>query len=145
MKFILFNFASATHKHTEDVFDIELCTGCPKKIYRICFAHSFHTFLRNSCSNIHQKISRWMEIYWHPLQTLSPVRGAYDVTCSKCLPFWATHSAARRLASSVTRVHVAGGIRRMAARMTCFKAPRVSGDPWYTKLFQYPHNKNLER
>ena len=22
-------------------------TGCPKKMYHICFAHSFHTFLRN--------------------------------------------------------------------------------------------------
>ena len=24
-----------------------VCTGCPKKMYHICFAHSFHTFLRN--------------------------------------------------------------------------------------------------
>ena len=95
-----------------------------------------------TCSNIHQ-IARSMEIYWHPLQTLSPVRGAHDVTCSKCIPFWATHSAARRLASSVSWVHVAGGgggggIRQITARIACFKIPRVSGALWYTTLFKYP-------
>ena len=115
-------------------------TGCPKKCTTFVSLIVSIRFCA-TCSNIHQKIARSMEIYWHPHQTLSPVRSAHDVTCSKCLPFWATHSAARRLAFSVTRVHVAGRIRQMAARIAWFKIPRVSGALWYTTLFKYPPKK----
>ena len=51
-------------------------------MYHICFAHSFHTFLRNLLKHT-SKDSQIHGDLLTPLQTLSPVRGAHDVTCSK--------------------------------------------------------------
>ena len=131
--YALYSITSSLILITCDTFEYGRTMPYCQKLTTL-FPNYVHCFQNWPEKGVHQKIARSMEIYWHLLQILSPVRGVHDVTCSKCLPFWATHSAARRLASSVKRVGMYSDFTIYVPRVHIPDARWLDGRVKWTRL-----------
>ena len=114
--------------------------GVPKKMYHICFAHSFHTFLRNLLKHTSKDSQIHGDLLTPPPDSVTrPWRSRCHVLEVSTVLGHAQRCSASGLLGLVSTC--GGGIRQIAARIAWFKIPRVSGALWYTTLFKYPPNK----
>ena len=115
--------------------------GVPKKCTTFVF-FTVSIVSNTPSSDLHQKISSFMEIYWHYLWTLPRVHGSHYGTCSKCLYFLATpHCSASGLLGQPL-----GWVNRANChRDGLFQSSQGFWCPLVHNTLQVPQNINPER